>query len=126
MRKLLLTPLGGLVILNGVSFASRADPLRSGSATAVAGGIELDLTDAVPAETATLDLTAFAGGIDGLVPAGWRVEMRPLVVFGGTDNRTDPDAVGKDAPVLVVDARAYLGGISVRAARRQEIRSGVE
>ena len=47
-------------------------------------------------------------------------------MFGGTDNRTDPDAVGEDAPVLFVDARAYLGGISARAARRQEIRSGVE
>jgi hypothetical protein len=112
--------------MDGVSFTSKADPFRSGSATAVAGGIEIDLTRATCLETATLDLTALAGGIDVEVPDDWRVEMRPQVVLGGTDNRTDPDAAGEDAPVLVVDARAYLGGISVRAKSRQEMRSGVE
>jgi hypothetical protein len=112
--------------MDGVSFTSRADPFRSGSATAIAGGIEIDLTEATPAVTATLDLVAFAGGIDVEVPDDWRVEMRPLVVLGGTDNRTDPDAVDEDAPLLIVDARAYLGGISVRAKRRQEMRSGFE
>lgn len=112
--------------MDGVSFTSKADPFRSGSATAVAGGIEIDLTGATCVATATLDLTALAGGIDVEVPDDWRVEMRPKVVLGGTDNRTDPDGAGEDAPVLVVDARAYLGGISVRAKRRQEMRSGVE
>jgi hypothetical protein len=114
--------------MDGVSFTSKADPFRAGSATAVAGGIEIDLTGAVPAGVATLDLTAIAGGIDVEVPPDWRVEMRSTVVLGGTDDGTDPDAADEDAPVLVVDARAYLGGISVRVKRPvdQEMRPGAE
>ena len=101
--------------MDGVDFVSRADPLRSGSGTAVAGGIEIDLTDAQPAGMATLDLTAIAGGIDVVVPPEWRVEVASNVFMGGVENMTDPDAAAGDAPVLVVDARAYMGGIAVRS-----------
>lgn len=114
--------------MDGVSFRSSAEPFLAGSATAVAGGIELDLTEAAPAGTATLQLTAFAGGIDVVVPATWRVEMRTAVTMGGVDNRTHPDAAPEDAPILIVDARATMGGISIRtrAPADQEIRSGTE
>ena len=112
--------------MDGVDFASKADQLRSGSGTAVAGGIEIDLTDAQPAGMATLDLTAIAGGIDVVVPSDWRVEMSSSVFMGDAANQTDPDAAADDAPVLVVDARAVMGGISVRAGKTQEIRSGAE
>jgi hypothetical protein len=110
--------------MDGVEFTSRAEALRAGSATAVAGGIEIDLTRAHLAGTATLDLTAIAGGIEVVIPADWRVEMTSQVLAGGTSNRTD--ASGDDAPVLLVDARAYFGGIEVRARRDQAIRSAPE
>ncbi len=100
--------------MDGVDFASRADALQAGSGTAVAGGIEIDLTEASLADTATLALTAVMGGIDVVVPPEWRVEMSSSVFMGGTDNLTDPDATSDDAPLLLVDARAYLGGIAIR------------
>jgi hypothetical protein len=100
--------------MDGVDFASRADALAAGSGTAVAGGIEIDLTEASLADTATLALTAVMGGIDVVVPPEWRVEMSSSVFMGGTDNLTDPDATADDAPLLLVDARAYLGGIAIR------------
>jgi len=100
--------------MDGVDFASRADALQAGSGTAVAGGIEIDLTEAGLADTATLALTAVMGGIDVVVPPEWRVEMSSSVFMGGTDNLTDPDATADDAPLLLIDARAYMGGIAVR------------
>lgn len=100
--------------MDGIDFASRANALQAGSGTAVAGGMEIDLTDATLAESATLDLTAVMGGIDVVVPPEWRVEMSSTVFMGGTDNLTDPDATAEDAPLLLVDARAYMGGIAVR------------
>ncbi len=101
--------------MDGVDFASRADALQAGLGTAVAGGIEIDLTEAGLADTATLGLTAVMGGIDVTVPPAWRVEVASSVFMGGIDNLTDPDATADDAPLLLVDARAYLGGIAVRA-----------
>ncbi|MGB5167468.1 MAG: hypothetical protein WBP49_03575, partial [Acidimicrobiia bacterium] len=65
--------------------------------------------------SATLELTAVAGGIEVTVPTKWRVEMTSTVFAGGTENLTDPDAADDDAPLLVVDARAYFGGIAIRS-----------
>jgi len=112
--------------MDGVEFTSRAEALRAGSATALAGGIEIDLTRAQLAGTATLHLTAIAGGIEVVVPDDWRVEMTSHARMGGIDNRTDPDALSDEAPVLLVDARAYFGGIEVRATKDQAIRSAPE
>ena len=40
--------------------------------------------------------------------------MTSISIMGGPENLTDPDTAADDATVLVVDARAYLGGIAVR------------
>jgi len=100
--------------MDGIEFVSRSEALRSGSGTAVMGGMAIDLTEVQSADTITLDLKAIMGGIDVLVPAHWRVEMASTSIMGGTENLTDPDTAADDATVLVVDARAYLGGITVR------------
>jgi len=100
--------------MDGIEFVSRSEALRFGSGTAVMGGMAIDLTEVQSADTITLDLTAIMGGIDVLVPAHWRVEMASTSIMGGTENLTDPDTAADDATVLVVDARAYLGGITVR------------
>ena len=64
----------------------------------------------------TIELTAVAGGIDVVVPSNWRVEMTASAFAGGSENTTDPDAASADAPLLVIDARTYFGGINVRNA----------
>ncbi len=100
--------------MDGIEFVSRSEALRAGSGTPVMGGMAIDLTEVQSADTITLDLKAIMGGIDVFVPAGWRVEMASTSIMGGTENLTDPDTAADDATVLVVDARAYLGGIAVR------------
>jgi hypothetical protein len=100
--------------MDGAEVANRSDSFRAGSGTAVMGGMTIDLTEADFTTSATLELTAVAGGIEVTVPANWRVEMTSSVIAGGTENLTDPDAPGDDAPLLVVDARAYFGGIAIR------------
>ena len=103
--------------MDGAEIANRSDSFRAGSGTAVMGGMTIDLTDAEISTSATLELTAVAGGIDVTVPAIWRVEMASTVFAGGAENLTDPDAADVEAPLLLVDARAYFGGIAIRTAR---------
>lgn len=105
-----------LAAMDGVQFASRSTSLRAATATAIMGGLELDLTEAELATAARLDATAVMGGIDVLVPAGWRVELMSGGFAGGAENLTDPDGVDFGAPELIVDARTYFGGVSIRAA----------
>lgn len=100
---------------SGSEFQSTATDLREGRILAVMGGVELDLTDAGLDAGATLDLRAFMGGIDVIVPRDWRVELISSSMFGGVGNRTDPDA-GDDAPLLLVRAKVIMGGIEIHAA----------
>lgn len=102
--------------MDGAEVVNRSDSFRAGSGTAVMGGMTVDLTEAKISTSATLELTAIAGGIDVTVPASWRVEMASTVFAGGTENLTDPDAAADEAPLLLVDARAYFGGIAIRSA----------
>ncbi len=102
--------------MDGAEIVNRSDSFRAGSGTAVMGGMTVDLTEAKISTSATLELTAIAGGIDVTVPASWRVEMASSVFAGGTENLTDPDGAADEAPLLLVDARAYFGGIAIRSA----------
>ncbi len=101
--------------MDGTEVVNRSDSFRAGSGTAVMGGMSIDLSEADIVSSATLELTAVAGGIEVTVPASWRVEMTSSAVAGGTENLTNPDAAGDDAPLLLVDARVYFGGVSIRA-----------
>lgn len=102
--------------LTGSVFESRTHHLQEGRATAFLGGIELDLMDAEPAPGAILVLRAVMGGIDVVVPAEWRVEVMGRSVLGGVANLTQPDNLSEDAPLLLVDALAVMGGIEIHAA----------
>ena len=110
-----------LAAMDGVEFASRSTSLRAATARAIMGGMELDLSEAELATTARLDVTAVMGGIDVLVPEGWRVELMSGGFAGGAENLTDPDGVEIGAPELIVDARTYFGGVSIRTAEESGV-----
>jgi hypothetical protein len=102
--------------MDGAEVVNKSDSFRAGSGSAVMGGMTIDLAEADISTSATLELTAVAGGIDVTVPVRWRVEMTATRFAGGAENLTDPDVAGDDAPLLLVDARAYFGGIAIRNA----------
>lgn len=86
---------------------------RSGAATAVFGGVEVDLTAATIDGEATLDAVAVFGGVEVRVPPGWRVVIDGPAIFGGNDSSVPPPAAG-DAPTLRVRATAIFGGVDVK------------
>ncbi len=66
-----------LGVFGGLSVASASRNFRGASLTAVFGGVVLDLRDARPApEGAQITATATFGGIEILVPRGWRIAVR--------------------------------------------------
>ncbi|MDR9451635.1 MAG: hypothetical protein RI637_10500 [Acidimicrobiia bacterium] len=106
-----------VTIMEGKQFASRAEGLWSGKVTAVMGGVDLDLRDAVLAP-AGADLAVFTvmGGVSLRVPDTWIVKTDGQAMLGGHDVRVaDPHVLPDDAPVLRVRARTYFGGLAVAA-----------
>ena len=104
---------------SGIELRNRARAFRGGSMIAWFGGIAVDLREAELAPDARLSVTTVFGGIALRIPEGWKVESSVKAVAGGVDvSVPEPDAA--DAPVLVLDGIALLGGIAVKAAPRED------
>jgi len=88
---------------------------RHFKAMAVMGGVELDLRDARFAPgVSEIEVFAFWGGIEIIVPDGVRVESVGMAVMGGisvTSGETSLD--DPDAPVLRISGLALMGGVEV-------------
>lgn len=108
--------LSSTAVFGGSELASANRQLRGAALTAVFGGVALDLRDAQPGpDGASITATAVFGGIDILVPKGWRITVRSMPIFGGLDDKTDHSvAVAEDAPALHVDAVSIFGGVSIK------------
>jgi hypothetical protein len=103
-------------IFGGPEVSSSSQRFRGASLTAVFGGVTLDLRQARPApEGATVSATAAFGGIDILVPRGWRVTTSGTPIFGGIEDKTDRSGeLPPGAPTLHIDAIALFGGVDVK------------
>lgn len=105
-------------IFSGAHVTSTSRRFRGAWLTAVFGGVTLDLRGAELAEDgASINATAAFGGVEILVPRGWRVSVRSTPILGGVDDRTDHPAAD-DAPTLRVDAVAFLGGVDVKHEKK--------
>jgi hypothetical protein len=100
----------------GPKLTSASQTFRGGWLTAVFGGVTLDLRNARPApEGASINATVAFGGIEILVPRGWRIDVRSTPIFGGVDDKTDHSVPpAQDAPTLRIDAVAVFGGVDVK------------
>ena len=104
-----------MAIFSGIDLKSRAQAFRGGSMFAWFGGVAVDLTEAKLAPDARLTIGALIGGVDVKVPANWRIVSTGRAIVGGVSDDV-PEPVDAEAPTLVVDSTAALGGVSIRAA----------
>jgi hypothetical protein len=104
-----------------------SNSLVHGTIHVVAGGLVLDLRQAVPLKNpdrlwkeeakghgARLELTAVLGGIDIIVPDTWRVELDRREWAGRCRNRVPAVQEERLTGRLEVAALAILGGIEIR------------
>lgn len=107
--------LSSFVAFGGVESKLESTAFQGGSAIALFGGSEIDLTHArLDPGGAELDLTAMFGGVEVTVPADWRVRMSGLPLFGALTNKTALKGTGdEDAPELRIRGFAAFGGVEV-------------
>lgn len=91
-------------------------------ATAIFGGVELNMTEAVfEAKQITIEVFCLFGGVTIKVPDGTRVENHIIAVFGGVDQKVSQPSPA--APVVVLKGFAGFGGVEVRNPKKRR-RSG--
>jgi predicted membrane protein len=95
-----------------------------GRITALFGGVDLDLRQArLAAGDVILDVTAMFGGVEIMVPTGWRVVVKGTPILGGIENKVQAVApavpAGMPPPpevavaTLWIDAFVFCGGVEV-------------
>jgi hypothetical protein len=111
-------------VFGGPRLVSTAPQFEGAWLTAIFGGITLDLRNARPApEGASINATAAFGGIDILVPKGWRISVRSTPIFGGLEDKTDhSQSPPADAPALHIDAVTVFGGVEIKHDNGVEIK----
>jgi len=103
-----------VAIFDGIELESRSTAFRGGSMLSWFGGIAVDLRSAKLAPEARLTVHTLWGGIAIRVPPEWRVESSARALVGGVAIDA-PRTEDPEAPRLVIDGFALLGGIAVGA-----------
>jgi len=100
-------------MLGGVSRKITTKNFRGGQATAVLGGCELDLRDAVISESpAEIEVFTFCGGIEMRVPQEWDVQVKGSAILGGIEDKTS--TIGDGSQVLVIRGTAFMAGVEIK------------
>jgi uncharacterized protein DUF1707/cell wall-active antibiotic response 4TMS protein YvqF len=117
---------------SSVSFAFWAGCDRKGewvvpayhTAIAIMGGVVLDLTQArfASAET-TINVFAFWGGVDIIVPEDVTVIVSGVGFMGAFDNRATSTSTVPGGPVVRINGLALMAGVDVKRPKRKKVKN---
>jgi predicted membrane protein len=101
-----------VAVMGGVQRKNLSEDFRGGEATAVMGGIDIDLRDAtMDRREAVLDVSSVMGGVKIRVPDNWTVVSRVNTIMGGYKDETRHPK--DDEHRLIVKGMLLMGGLKV-------------
>ena len=104
-----------VAVMSGASRRGAWTPSRQLNVIAVMGGAELDFREArMPPGITELNVFAWMGGVQVVVPPDVRVEMNGIALMGGFEERVRTgESPPPDAPVLRIGGFVLMGGVDV-------------
>ena len=102
------------VLFSGAEINSQSQTFQGGTVTAIFGGAEIDLCDAVIIDGASLDLTTVLGGVEMKIPDNVQVEISGVPILGGWEDKTRVRRKNEEVPVLKINCLTILGGVEIR------------
>jgi len=101
-----------LAVLGGVKKRDLSSDFAGGKASAVMGGVELDLRNAtMEREEALLEVSSVMGGVKIRVPNSWTIVSHVDTILGGfQDNTRHPR---EEEHRLVIDGTVFMGGLEI-------------
>jgi hypothetical protein len=106
--------ISAVAVLAGIQRRVTSSAFRGGELTAVLGGGQIDMREAIPeAGQAVLDVFVVMGGLEIRVPDSWVIEVRATPVLGAIrDTRPPASSTG---PRLIVRGMVFLGGVEFKS-----------
>jgi predicted membrane protein len=108
-------PFACTAVLSGRDVRFDNEVFHGAVLSAVLGGIEMDLRNAIIRENVVIEAKTVLGGIDIFVPNYVRVVVNCTPILGGVDNRTiTPYGADEKTITIYLNATCVLGGIDVK------------
>ncbi len=101
---------GNTAIFGGRDIRYAGEKFTGTSLTAIFGGIDCDLTNAVIEQDCAIDVTCIFGGVDLRVPPNINVQTNITGIFGGAEDKTVPHP---GAPTLYIRGACIFGGMDI-------------
>ncbi len=102
-------------ILSGRDLRFDNEVFQGAMLSALLGGIELDLRNAIIRENVVIECKTVLGGIDIYVPSYVRVVVNCNPILGGVENKTiTPLGANEQTITIYLNATCILGGIDVK------------
>lgn len=90
------------------------EEFKGATLTAVFGGIEYDLRNALIKEDVVINATAIFGGIDIFVPDNIKVKIKSTSIFGGVDDKKITNQTNEDMHTIYINASCIFGGVDIK------------
>ena len=104
-------PKSDCAVFSGCEVNYDGEMFEGAELTAVFGGVDCDLRNAIIEKDCAIQVSAIFGGIDIFVPAGINVKVNSNSIFGGVSNKT---AVHQNAPTIYVTGTCMFGGVEIK------------
>lgn len=104
-------PKRGVAIFSGCDLKYSGEIFDGAELTAVFGGVECDLRNAIIDKDCAIQAIAVFGGVDIFVPNNVNVKVDSNSIFGGVSNKT---ANCPNAPTIYVSGTCIFGGMDIK------------
>ena len=89
------------------------EQFSGGRFTAIFGGIECDLRNAIIENDVLINADAIFGGIDIIAPSNVKVKVKSVSIFGGSSNKAIFTG-NENSPTIYVNSTCIFGGLDVK------------
>lgn len=103
----------GCATFSGQDIRYDGEVFNGAELSAVFGGVNCDLRNAIIEKDCAINATAVFGGIDIFVPDGVNVKVNSNSIFGGVSNKKRRELV-QGAATLYINATCLFGGVDVK------------
>ena len=104
-------PKVGCAVFSGCDINYNGQEFEGAALTAVFGGVECDLRNAIIDQDCAIQVSAIFGGIDILVPSNVNVKVNTNCIFGGISNKAYAQ---QDAPTIYITGVCMFGGVEIK------------
>ena len=101
----------GFAAFSGCDMKCDGERFEGAELTAIFGGVECDLRNAVIENDCVIQAVAVFGGIDILVSGNVNVKVDSNSIFGGIENKASSN---QDVPTVYINATCVFGGVEIK------------